>query len=99
VTTSLSSNCSLVPSTTLENQNCQMEQNPIEEEIEIEMEMFCNEKEFNASNIDNAFSNQSLAYIAKYCVVKMECHFDCNMCRKALYDSTEYSLDKDAANI
>jgi hypothetical protein len=39
-----------------------MEQNPIEEEIEIEMEMFCNEEEFNASNIDNAFSNQSLAY-------------------------------------
>jgi hypothetical protein len=39
-----------------------MERNSIEKEIEIEMEMFCNEEEFNASNIDNAFSNQSLAY-------------------------------------
>jgi hypothetical protein len=45
------------------------------------------------------FQTKVLQYIAGYCVVKMECHFDCNMCRKALYDSTEYSLDKDAANI
>ncbi|KAK4037700.1 hypothetical protein OUZ56_029731 [Daphnia magna] len=99
VTASLSSNCSLLPSTTLEDQNCQIEQNPVEEEIAIEMEMFCNEEELNASNIDDAFTNQSLAYIAGYCVVKMERQFDCNMCRKALYDSTEDPLDKDAANI
>jgi hypothetical protein len=44
VTASLSSNCSLLPSTTLEDQNCQIEQNPVEEEIAIEMEMFCNEE-------------------------------------------------------
>jgi hypothetical protein len=99
VTASLSSNCSLLPSTTLEDQNCQIEQNPVEEETAIEMEMFCNEEELNASNIDDAFTNQSLAYIAGYCVVKMERQFDCNMCRKALYDSTEDPLDKDAANI
>jgi hypothetical protein len=97
VTASLSSNCSLVPLTALENQNFQIEQNPIEGEIE--MKMFCNEEELNASNIDDAFSNQSLAYIAGYYVVKMERHIDCNMCRKAMYDSTEDLFDKHALNI
>jgi len=86
VTVSLSSNCSLVPSTILEDKTCHVEQNYIEEEIEIEMEMLCKEKELDASNIDDAFSSQSLAFIAGYCVVKMERHFDCIICRKALYD-------------
>jgi len=51
--------------------------------------MFCNEEELDASNIDDAFSSQSLAYIAGYCVVKMERHFDCILCRNALNDSSE----------
>jgi hypothetical protein len=99
VTASLSSNCSLVPSQIFENLNCHVEKDSIDEEIEIDMEIFCNEEELNASNIDDAFTNQCLAFIAGYCVVKIERHFDCIMCRKALYDSSEDPLDKDAANI
>ena len=72
VTASLSSNCSLVPSEIFENLNCHVEKDSIDEEIEIDIGIFCNEEEFNASNIDDAFTNQCLAFIAGYCVVKIE---------------------------
>ena len=63
VTASLSSNCSHIPSTILEKQNLHSEQNVIEEEIEIKMEMFCNEEELDLMmlNIDDVFLRQSLA--------------------------------------
>jgi hypothetical protein len=38
---------------------------------DIYMEIFCNEEELNDSNID-AFTNHWLAFIAGYCVVKIE---------------------------
>jgi hypothetical protein len=35
----------------------------MDEGIEINMEIFCNKEELNGSNIDNACTNQCLAFI------------------------------------
>ena len=63
VTASFLSNCSLFTSKILENLNCHVEKGSIDEETEIDIEIFCNKEELNGSNIDNECTNQCLAFI------------------------------------
>ncbi len=97
VTPSLSSNCS-IPAHIVEGSDGQTETD-LDLEMEIDIEIFDSDQDLNSSLIDDSFRNQCLAFIAGYVVLKIERHFDCNLCRNALYNNPDDPLDQDAAKI
>lgn len=93
----MKSNCS-VPSQILDELRAE-QRDPVDEEIEIDVQLFTNQEELNTSKIEDLLTNQCLAFIAGYVVVKIENSFEWKLCRNALHDNQNDPLDKENKNV
>jgi hypothetical protein len=95
VTPSLTSNCSLVPVDTFSDDN----QLLIDQDVMMDVEVICSDEEFNTSLLKDQFTNQCLAYIAGYIVIKVEKLVKCSTRRNSLFHSGDDPLSPDLLNI
>lgn len=65
----------------------------------LDIEVICSDEEFHASQLKDQFTNQCLAYIAGYIVLKIEKLVKCSTRRKSLFNSSDDPLSPDLVNI
>lgn len=95
VTPSLSSNCSLMPVDNVSDVN----ELTVDQDIMMDIEVICSDEEFHASQLKDHFTNQCLAYIAGYIVLKIEKLVKCPTRRNSLFNSCDDPLSPDLLNI